>query len=426
MIKYVFKFLLIIFPHAIIYAQNLSFQTQQISFSQFLQLVEKNHPAKKEDDLEIKKAQLLPEKTGKLSDPMLSMSRNNVPLISKDTMNDNSYTQPSEWGLSIAQEFPWFGALEAQKQAANASSLDTNIIAQKNNLLRKVSAANLYIDIVTLKQKIKIEKETIKETENLLRYLGKHYSASTISHTDFLTLEITKEEQSSNLTAIEAQFSNLQMVSKYLLNQQVEFFNLPKNLEIQQSFKEENDIYLKKISNLKQVKILSLTAQQKQLLPKFTTTFQIARQDTGMIMGGAMLGINIPIYSTSIRNSIELESSLEQSSLQVEIENYKQAKEATLNVMQKQINTTQELLDKVTKVILPLVTEHLRAVEVDYAQGKIRIAQLVEAKQSALKQKENALNLQRQLLKELVKKAQINAGGMETNDLLTAAAENSL
>lgn len=143
-----------------------------------------------------------------------------------------------------------------------------------------------------------------------------------------------------------------------------------------------------------------------------------------MIMGGAMLGINIPIYSTAIRNSMEFESTLEQSSLQVELENYKQAKEIALNVMQKQINTTQGLLDKVTKVILPLVTEHLHAVEVDYAQGKIRIAQLVEAKQSALKQKENALNLQRQLLREVIKKAQINAGGMETNDLLTAAAEN--
>ena len=54
---------------------------------------------------------------------------------------------------------------------------------------------------------------------------------------------------------------------------------------------------------MKQVKILSLAAQKKQLLPKFTTTFQVARQDTGMIMGGAMLGINIPIYSTAIRNS---------------------------------------------------------------------------------------------------------------------------
>lgn len=129
---------------------------------------------KKEDDLEVSKAQLLPEHTGKLSDPMFNMSRNNVPLTSsKDTMNDNSYTQPPEWGLSITQEFPWFGTLEAQQKAASASSMDINIAAQTNTLLRQVSAANLYIDIVTLKQKIQIDKETIKETENLLRYLEK-------------------------------------------------------------------------------------------------------------------------------------------------------------------------------------------------------------------------------------------------------------
>ena len=85
MIKYAFNLFLIIFPYTLIYAQDFSSPSsdalEKMSFTQFLESVAKYHPAKKEDDLEISKAQLFLGQTGKLSDPMLSLSRNNVPLI---------------------------------------------------------------------------------------------------------------------------------------------------------------------------------------------------------------------------------------------------------------------------------------------------------------------------------------------------------
>ncbi len=422
-VRIIFLFLIISYFTFPLYSKEKNEIIENLSlmkFGEFLLAIDAKHPEIKLDKTILNIAHAQEEQSGYLADPMVNITRENMPLnsLSKTpTANDMRIPDPARigWNVSISQQFPWFGTLSAEKMAAQANESISKLSVETQKMNRKFAAANLFLDFVALKKMWVLQIQNKREAEKLMHYAELNFSSQMSSHQEIFQFHNDLEFLKQEINITRTQIDNLQDEISFLIGQKANFADFPSLKEIENNFSSSADLTLKKIVAIKESAILKNESMQKNFLPKITTTFQMMRQDNGMVSTTAMLGINIPIYSPFVRSQIENEKSVNKETQSIEKDIYEEEKAIKLKQIDRKISLLENYIFTLNKIIIPNAKQHLKSGEVEYSKAKAIIFNLLKDKKSLIKYQFELVSSERAYFSYILQKEQIKSGILLTN-----------
>ena len=286
---------------AILWATNLNSQTLQ----DYLGIATQNNPEIKAAYSEFEAALQKAPQVSSLPDPSLTMSAFGRMIETR--------VGAQEARFSLMQMFPWFGTLEAKKNAANlmAEATFQNYLDSKNEVFLMVKKS--YAEIYEINKMIQLEEKNLEILDNYRELALSKFKNGKGAMVDVVRIDIKRNESATNIQLLKDQNQPLQIEFNSLLNRELDaMINISDSLSIVQ-----NNVPIEKDSlfntNPKLIrldkKLLSLEAEKeaerKEGYPMIGLGLDysiISKRDVpGLEMNGQdaimpMLSVTLPIF----------------------------------------------------------------------------------------------------------------------------------
>jgi len=336
------------------------------TLEEYLSIAQKNNPGLKAKQEAFEAAlQRIPQ-VGSLPDPELSVS-------SFGQMVETRVGQQMA-RLSISQMIPWFGTLEAQKNAAAISAqadYDSYLDAQ-NELNFKVRAT--YYSLIETKQIIQLQEKNLVIFSSYKTLATTRFQNGSGTLADALRVDIMTNEVKTETEILKKKIKSLEVAFNKLLNRSVEEainipdeFVLPPDTEFSSEGIESHNPKLieldKRISEARAQEQIAL----KQGMPRLGLGFDyyvtakrpnLTFEDNGKDAWMPMLTVSLPIYRNKYKASVSEAKHMQQAFTEMKadmgnqlISDFEKTQfernkaDQELELWDKQIQQTQQILD---------------------------------------------------------------------------------
>ncbi|MEY4066535.1 MAG: hypothetical protein RIR26_2743 [Pseudomonadota bacterium] len=403
-----------------------------VNFQEFIQKVASNHPERSIDQTSVERTRAAERKSGRLIDPTIAIGRERQPFGSARRMDagmdpmgkpENNSTDEAAWTLSVTQLFPWPGALRSETNAAEKQTEIAKLRLDAADALRVFEAKELFVDLTTKARLISNEQENLKETQRILDSARARFSQGIGIQADVLSAQNEKMLLAANIESLKAEFDNLASRGKQLmgLSSTAEVtFNLAlaefssgssgvgkRNSSIRNP---GTDYTQRQIQSTTEAASADIAAERKRSLPEIMTLVMLMREDSGMKMFGAMVGIRVPIFSGGTREALSTEETIVRQKASQEISWHEQKKSLANAQTARRSMTLKKNLELLKKEIVPNAQQHLSSTLAEYAQGRGTINAVNESRRSLLKLQATQITLEQDITLADLSMERIQAG----------------
>jgi outer membrane protein TolC len=386
--------------------------SETINFERFLELVDRKHPENRIDELNLERSVEAQKKSGILSDPEISLGREEVPTGTDMNM--------FMWRLSATQTFPWPGTLNAANEISEQRSKKISFNNQILTLQRRLSAEELYIQMVSSSKLIEIEKKNLQETLNILKISEDRLKYAVGSHHEFIQAKNEKTILSLNIQGMESDLYNLKDIAAQSIGEEDASnvsFKLEYSPEIFIARSRDEDLTKRLLESNQNETFAQLDFERKQSLPNFMVTGMAMRMDSGMHMYGIEAGVRLPIYSSSIRKSVNEEKVLSAQRTSDELAWYDRKKHLALVQNSRRKVIIEKNIQALRNEIVPSFEEHLKTLFIEYSQGKSSFLDVNLARKLLFKYQGVQVMAERDLALNLISKEKIQAGIVDSDSV---------
>lgn len=411
------------------FAANPSFAqaAAKLSYDQFIKLVVKQHP---ENDISTKyllKAKETAKRAGILSDPQVTIGRDQVPLPGRfqqmradAAMSENKEPDESnaQWQVGLSQSFPWPGTLSAESRAANAVVEAVESDVARLQLERRFAATELYLRMVRVSKLIAIQKSNLAVAESVKNFAHEKFKQGTGSHMQFLQTHSESGILKANVAALETDFLNLKRHAILLMNDPATTDPVTLQLEMEwpdarSETQATSDFIRQGLVQEKEVWLRRNEGVYRRSLPSFVVSGMLMQEESGMRMYGAMVGLSVPLYSNGQRRSLTRDYSLSQGQSESELAWHDQRKNLALVQAKNRIIQIEANVLALRREIIPPVREHIEAAIVQFSQGQADIGSIIEGRRTLLNLQVTEILTSEALAIARVGLNKINAGLMD-------------
>ena len=205
----------------VLYATSVNSQT----LNDYLGIASQNNPeiqsAYKEFEAALQKA----PQVSSLPDPSLTMSAFGRMIETR--------VGAQEARFSLMQMFPWFGTLEAKKNAANlmAEATFQNYLDSRNEVFLMVKKS--YAEIYEINKMIHLEEENLEILDNYRELALSKFKNGKGAMVDVVRIDIKRNESDTNIQLLKDQNEPFQIEFNSLLNRELDVsINIPDSLTI--------------------------------------------------------------------------------------------------------------------------------------------------------------------------------------------------
>lgn len=395
----------------------------KITFEQYLKFVDESHPEKVINDLDLKRAQKMAERQGILSDPEISIGRDEVPFKNKfqpEKEMAKEAKDSAQWQLRLTQTFPWPGTLSAEEKVGEKRRQSVEI---KNSLLdqqRKFQAIELFLEMVEAEQILNFERANLKVIDGLSSLIHERFKQGLASHFEFLGAHSEVALAKINVSSLETDLNNLKKHAAFLMNNR-EGISKPESVNfalewpdslfsLEGKNSELKDLSLSEINNTRDLDLARQDSERQKSLPNFMASGMLMEEDSGMRMYGAMLGFSLPLYSYSQRRALESETTILKRQTDERLQWYEGRKNLALSQTQSRIDQLKQNEKAVEEDIIPPIKEHLEALTRQFSQGKSQIKEVLEARRMLLNMEIARVRAKKELGLEYLSLQKIQSG----------------
>ena len=401
-----------------------------ITLEEFVRRIDTAHPEKSIDDKQVSLAKSAIEQAGRLMDPQIAVGRERNPLpflspMQKADMGADPSPDKSSaaWALSVTQMFPWPGTLSAQKNAAQARVSRSEASFEVNRLTRQMEAADFFLALIRLAERTEIEKQNLIQAQLIIKYSGARLSHGIGSHQELLQAQNEQIVIATNIKAMETQLANLTDYARALITTSpAEASQMNFVLKFPDSgpavLKSNQDPTVNRIQTAQAETLAQLNAQQAQTMPEIMTQAMLMREDSGMWMVGAMVGVRLPVFSQAERQSLENQKMTVSSKTMESLTWHEKKKQIALSQLARQLSQLEFTLKTLRLNIIPNSKEHLKSALAEFSQGKGSIRTVTDARKSLLTFEDSEILFKEHVLKSQL--AQQKAFFGFTDDVLNA------
>ena len=210
-----------LFLVALLYSASLNSQT----LNDYLEIATQNSPEIKAAYSEFEAALQKAPQVSSLPDPSLTMSAFGRMIETR--------VGAQEARFSLMQMFPWFGTLDARKNAANlmAEATFQNYLDSKNEVFLNVKKA--YAEIYEINKVIQLEEKNLQILNNYRELTLSKFKNGKGPMVDVVRIDIKRNESATNIQLLKGQNQPLQIEFNSLLNRELDaFINIPESLSI--------------------------------------------------------------------------------------------------------------------------------------------------------------------------------------------------
>jgi outer membrane protein TolC len=275
------------------------------SLNDYLRIAAENNPALQAKYKDFEAAMQKIPQVNALPDPTLSFGYFISPVETR--------VGPQKARFSLTQQFPWFGTLKAQEDAATlmAEAKYQAFIDARNKLYFQVSSA--YFPLFELEKWKKIEEENISILESYKEIVSRRFENGNGSLTNILRVDMMLNDAKTNLNILTNQEKPLTTAFNQLLNRDANEFivvndPLSANMLTEEYRKDSmlrSNPIINELNLLEQASKAAENAAIKQGLPKFGVGVDYVivgeRMDIAMPENGKdalmpMVTLSIPIF----------------------------------------------------------------------------------------------------------------------------------
>ena len=204
-----------------LYATSVSSQTLQ----DYLSIASQNNPeiqsAYKEFEAALQKA----SQVSSLPDPSLTVSAFGRMIETR--------VGAQEARFSLMQMFPWFGTLEAKKNAANlmAEASFQKFIDSRNEVFLEIKKT--YSELYEINKMIQLEEENLQILNDYRELALSKFRSGKGAMVDVVRIDIKRNESETNIQLLKDQMHPLQVDFNSLMNRELnDFVNIPDALPL--------------------------------------------------------------------------------------------------------------------------------------------------------------------------------------------------
>ncbi len=204
-----------------LYSANLKSQT----LNDYLEMAAQNNPEIKAAYSEFEAALQKAPQVSALPDPSLTMSAFGRMIETR--------VGAQEARFSLMQMFPWFGTLEAKKNAANlmAEATFQNYLNSKNEVFLMVKKS--YAEIYEINKMIHLEERNLEILDNYRELALSKFKNGKGTMVDVVRIDIKRNESETNIQLLKDQNQPLQIEFNSLLNRESDaIISIPDSLPI--------------------------------------------------------------------------------------------------------------------------------------------------------------------------------------------------
>lgn len=394
---------------------------QRVNYKKFVDFVARFHPEKPIDQLVLASSQVQEKKLGRLPDPQLTLSGEDFPLeqpMDQTASTMEEKTPQQKWRLNFTQSFPWPGTLEQERKKGATQSKKVEVAGNLEQAKRILRARELFIEMVTTQKLLKIERENLKEVENILlsaqtrlRYgIGSHHD-SIEAHHEKILLNFTIEAMEANLEGLKdraAQMMGRQSAGGI-------FFDLDSGMNDEHT--SPQPIAQEDLTKV-QIALEEGVAREKKELDKFRASASFSAG--GMLMKegnmntyGIMVGFTLPLYSGGLRDSLDEEYLLAVKKSKGQQAFHDMQKAMVLKSLAKREKIAKAQFEGLKNQIVPSAQEHLRTIATEYGIGKTSFATVNTARRQLLRYQESKVYAEKELALIGVSRERIGYGILE-------------
>lgn len=377
---------------------EVSKQVAEVDFAAFIRLVEDHHPEKALDQVGLEVTKSAEGRAGVLPDPQLTI------------------TDEGTWKATLTQTFPWPGTNAAIQAGAAAS---TEVAATKNHisrLERRFAAEEFFVNLVYIAALVENEKNNLREARMTVAREGARLGQTIANHYDFIRAQNEITIYATNLDSLEVDLKNAEDRGAQWIGATGTIVfqrTLPNFFLSQDSNTEPDDGTDLRKSNLEAKRSLAqaqFESARKNLLPNFMAGVMGMKDDDGMQSFSIMAGIQIPIFSHSVRAALTTEKSLAAQQASEEIAWHQAQKQLAVRQNHRIVQRLRKNVEAIRSVIIPRLEDHLKTVSVEYTNGTGTLTQVTTARRDLFSYQRARAAAERDLGLAIVAAERIRAG----------------
>lgn len=396
-----------------------SLAIEKLDYDEFIRRVGRGSGAVKVETAELNSAVEEVKKSGRLSDPQISLSRERVPFST-----EHGKPSSAEWNLSLTQAWPWPGTLNYESRAAESRLEASKAEYAEAETARHFEAASAIIDLAAMQQKLKVERDSLKEAEAIAKYSQAQLSHGLGSHLDALQSRNDLEVLRANISTLESIYLNAHDAVLLLAGLMPGEAVLEGSLEKLESTAtlvnvKQGDLVTQGLEASASADVARLEAERKRTMPEFMTSAMLMRDAAGMTMYGAMLGIRVPLFSSGTRSAIDTQSSLKIQKKAAELTLHEQKKVLAKTQLERALKQASSGLEVIRKTLVPNTRSHLATAITDYGEGRGDVRQVIDSRKALLAFSMAEIDFRAALLRLKVDFARLHAGF--TDEVLNVA-----
>ncbi|MBC7660772.1 MAG: TolC family protein [Chitinophagaceae bacterium] len=396
----------------------------QLNFDSFVARVTDHHPEKSIDELKFEKAKSASERAGILSDPNLQFGRDRAPL--KGSLQPKPLMAREEndfamWKIGIAQNFPWPGTLAAEDKAAEIQVETVKIENDVSSVLRRLEAADLFLKIIRTQKLLEIEKENFKAVDGIRELTHEKFRQGVGSHHEFLQAHSESGILRINVSSLQTDLLNLKMHALFLINdhsitniQQLTFqTDWPEsflNKSVDDNKTAPTNLLRSKFERQSEGALARQRLEYQRSLPTIMLSGEVMREDSGVRMYAAMLGVSLPLYSGRQRKSLSHEIDMVQKQTSETLSWQDRRRELAQQQGEARVSQLKSNLEVLEKDIIPPIKEHIEATTAQFGQGKIDIGSIIDARRAYLSLEVSRIRTTEALIRAKISLFKISAG----------------
>jgi outer membrane protein TolC len=191
-----------------------SFQSNSQTLYDYLVIASKNNPEIKAAYLKFEAALQKAPQVSSLPDPTLTVSAFGRMIETR--------VGAQEARFSLMQMFPWFGTLEAKKNAANlmAEATFQSYVDTKNEVFLNVK--KVYAELYELQKMIQLEEENLSILNTYKELSLSKFKNAKGSMVDVVRIDIKRNESTTNIQILKDKFKPLKTAFNSVLNRELD------------------------------------------------------------------------------------------------------------------------------------------------------------------------------------------------------------
>lgn len=401
--------------------------TRTLDLPTFLALVAVHHPSLAIAAADAKKMQLQAIRVGTLPDPELAVSREDLPFGKRNAPGPNADMGPDMgstggasvendtspfWKFVLTQSFPWPGTLGSEQQAKAAQSEGARKALALEQLLRRLEATDLFIELVSLQAALQVHQASLENFDAVLKSAEARIRHGIGSHHELIAAQSNRAVHALNLAALQADLENRREHLALIAG-----FNPAENISIVTDWPEESqlliegpDLTREALLLRAEAQALTLTNERLRTRPRLTTSIMMMREDSGMKSFGLMAGISLPIFSWTQHQSLTQEEETNSGLRDRETSWHERQRDLALRQNTRQTNVLRSSLRTLSQEIVPGKKQHLATIIAEYSQGRVAFGEVNTALEQVLQFKLAETRARQDLGLSLTTRSRILAG----------------